>query len=269
VIRTNVRLVRGCRYPVLFILALLLGFGFPAAGAAAGPLVYDHADLLTAEQEAELAAKAAELGAERQTDFIIITLNETGGKDIVDYVADFYDETAPGYDGPHGNAAILAIDLEQRDVFLAGFKHAEVRLSDARLDNIRTKITPYLSAGRFYDAFDQYLELAHKYMGFRPGVNPDSIFFKTGFQLAVSVGLAAVVVGMMAYRSGGRVTINARTYLDAGRSRVVSKSDVFINKTVTRTKIERNQSGGGGGSFGGGGGVTRGGHSFSGSRGKF
>jgi uncharacterized protein len=250
-------------------MALLWAFLFPAAGAASGTFIYDHADLLTAEQEAALAAKAAELGARRETDFIIITLNGTGGKDIVDYVADFYDETAPGYDGPHGNAAILAIDLEQRDVFLAGFKQAEVRLNDARLDNIRTKITPHLSAGRFYDAFDQYLELAHKYMGFRPGVNPDSLFFNTGFQLAVSVGLAAVAVGVMAYRSGGRVTINARTYLDASRSRVVSKSDVFVNKTVTRTKIERNQSGGGGGGFGGGGGVTRGGHTFSGSRGKF
>lgn len=259
--------IRMARLLLLFLLAVAV---FPPSAALAEKtLIYDHAGLLTAEQEAALAERAHALGARRETDFLIITLNGTGGKDIVEYVADFYDETAPGYDQPHGNAAILAIDLRERDVFLAGFKKAEIRLDDGRLDKIRMKITPYLSNGQYFEAFTRYLELAHDYIGFRPGVNPDSVFFKTWFQLAFSLGLAAVIVGLMAYRSGGRVTINAHTYMDKGRSRIVSRSDVFVNKKVTRRKIERSSSGGGGGFGGGGGGVTRGGHTFSGSRGKF
>lgn len=253
----------------LLIVVLLLAGGFAPVHAASEKLVYDHAGLLTPDEIGRLAAQSAELGKERETEFIIITLNGTDGKDIVDYVADFYDETAPGYDRPHGNAAILAIDMKERDVFLAGFKKAETYLDSERLDRIRQKITPKLSAGDFYGAFSSFLELSHEYMGYRPGVNPENILFKTWFQLAVSIGLATVVVGIMAINSGGRVTVNAQTYLDGSRSRVVSKTDRFVNQTVTKTKIQKSSSSGGGGFGGGGGGITRGGHSFSGSRGKF
>lgn len=259
----------------IFLLSLLalawLTAGWPMPVQAAGKqLVYDHAGLLSSGEIDALEARAAKLGAKRETDFIIITLNGTGGKDIVDYVADFYDEMAPGFDRPHGNTAILAIDLEERDVFLAGFKKAETYLDDKRLDMIRTRITPALSAGDYYGAFLKYVDLSHEYMGIRPGANPENLLFKTWFQLAVSFGVAAIAVGVMAYHSGGRVTVNAHTYLDGTRSGIISKTDRFINKTVSRKKIERSSSGGGGGGFGGGGGgVTRGGHTFSGSRGKF
>lgn len=238
-----------------------------AALAESEYLVYDYADLLSDEEEEELESLAAELGAERETDFIIITLDGTDGVDIEDYVADFYDENAPGYDRPHGNAAILAIDLDRRDVFLAGFGDAETLLDADRLDKIRNKITPYLSEGEYYEAFTRYVELAHDYMGYRPGVNPDNILFKDWFQILVSLVVAGAAVGIMAMNTGGRVTVNARTYLDDKRSGVVSRRDHFVNKTVTKTKIQKSSSGGGGG--GGGGGTTSGGRSYSSSRGKF
>ena len=251
-------------------LGLLLVFAHPAAAETgrAKPLVYDYADLLSDGEESALRSLAAELGAERETDFLIITLDGTGGVDIQDYVARFYDDEAPGYDRRHGNAAMLAIDLEERDLFLAGFGKAETWLDDGRLNKIRDRITPLLSEGEYYKAFEKYLKLAHDYMGYRPGVNPDNILFKAWFQIAVSLAVAAVAVSVMAASSGGRITVNARTYLDEKRSGVVDRSDRFTHKTVTRTKIEKSSSGGGGG-FGGGGGVTPGGRSFSSSRGKF
>jgi len=254
----------------LVALGTLLMFALPAAAEQPinKPLVYDHADLLTDEEENGLRTLAAELGAKRETDFLIITLDGTGGLDIEDYVARFYDDVAPGYDGPHGNAAILAIDLRERDVFLAGFGKAETYLDSGRLDKIRVKITPLLSAGDFHEAFEKYIRLAHDYMGYRPGVNPDNILFKNWFQVAVALVVGAVTVGVMAANAGGRVTVNERTYLNEKRSGVVTKRDQFINKTITKTKIEKPSSGGG--SFGGGGGgVTPGGRSFSSSRGKF
>jgi uncharacterized protein len=255
----------------LVILGILLMFALPAAAEQpiAKPLVYDRAELLSDEEENELRSLAAELGAERETDFLIITLDGTGGLDIEDYVARFYDDIAPGYDRPHGNAAILAIDLRERDVFLAGFGKAETYLDSGRLDKIRGKITPLLSASEYYEAFEKYILLAHDYMGYRPGVNPDNILFRDWFQVAVALVVGAVTVGVMAANAGGRVTVNDRTYLDEKRSGVVAKRDQFIHKTVTKTKIEKPSSGGGSFGGGGGGGVTPGGRSFSSSRGKF
>ena len=51
--------------------------------------------------------------------------------------------------------------------------------------------------------------------GIRPGVDPENLLFQTWFQLTISCIIGGVVVGMMAYHSGGRVTVNHRTYRKA------------------------------------------------------
>jgi uncharacterized protein len=103
-------------------------------------------------------------------------------------------------------------------------------------------------------------------MGFKPGVNPDNILFNIWFQLGGALAIGGIVVGMMVYRSGGRVTVNRQTYEDASNSGILDRQDQYIRTTVTKHKIEKSS---GSSSSGGGGGVTGGGHSHSGSRGKF
>lgn len=229
-------------------------------------LVYDKAELLTQEEYDELNKMANEYGAKRETDIIILTTNNMENIDVVDMTEDFYDEMGLGYDKAFGNAVILTLDMNNRDVYLAGFYKAEKYLDDGRLDKIRNKITPYLSNGDYKLAFEKYIKTSYKYMGFEPGVNPDNILFSIWFQLGAAIAIGGIVVGIMAYRSGGRVTVNRKTYEDAGSSGIVDRQDRYIRTTVTKTKIQKNT---GGGSGGGGGGVTRGGHSHSGSRGKF
>lgn len=226
--------------------------------------VYDGAQLLTADEVVELEALSRNLGADRDTAFIILTLNGTEGKDIVQYVGDFYDEQAPGYNQPHGNTAILTIDMQERDVYLAGFKKAEEYLDDRRLDQIRNKITPALSEGQYFQAFSAFINMSHDYMGFEPGVNPENILFKWWFQLLVSIIFSGIIVTLMAYRSGGRVTVSDKTYMDSLNSGIIDKHDRYVRKTVTKRKkpSDTNKNGGGGG-------ITGGGHSHSGSRGKF
>lgn len=230
-------------------------------------LIYDNAGLLTDDEREELTEMAAKYGGKRETDIIVYTVSDAGGKDVVKLTEDFYDEKGPGYDKPFGNAVILTMDMENREIYLAGFYKAEKYLDDKRLDKIRSKITPDLSKGQYAEAFETYIKTAYKYMGFRPGANPDNILFKLWFQLVVSLGLGGLIVGIMAYGSGGKITVNHRTYEDATSSGVVDYKDRYLRTTVTRRKIPKNNGGSGGG--GGGGGVTRGGHSHSGSRGSF
>ncbi|WP_339158223.1 TPM domain-containing protein [Paenibacillus sp. FSL W8-0186] len=253
---------------VLFCLAayLVIPFGTSAA-AETKKLIYDEANLLTEEEYMELNAMANEYGAKQETDIIIITSNNEDNTDVELMTEDFYDEQAPGYDKPHGNAVILTLDMKNRDVYLAGFYKAEELLDDGRLDRIREKITPNLSNGDYKLAFEKYIKTAHKYMGFKPGVNPDNPLFNFGFQLIAALVVGGIVVGIMTYRSGGRVTVNRRTYEDASTSGIVDRQDQYLRTTTTKRKIERSTSSSSGG--GGGGGITGGGHSHSGSRGKF
>lgn len=256
---------------LVILIFLVASLAAPVQMAAAAPtktLIYDKANLLSSEEYDELNAMANEYGAKRETDIIIITSNNADNIDVEKMTEDFYDNEAPGYDKSHGNAVILTLDMRNRDVYLAGFYKAEQYLDDGRLDKIRNRITPDLSNGDYKRAFEKYIKTAHKYMGFKPGVNPDNPLFNIWFQLAAAGIFGGIVVSTMAYRSGGRITINRRTYEDASTSGIVDRQDQYLRTTTTKRKIERNTGSSSGGG-GGGGGITGGGHSHSSSRGKF
>lgn len=257
-------LKKQCLLSFIMILMLVLPWAMPAKAAPLNQYLFDHAHLLTAKEAADLQSLSSKLGQERNTALLIITVNGTDGKTLQKYVEDFYDAEDPGYDKPHGNTAILAIDMQQRDVYLAGFQKAEQYLDGGRLDQIRHKITPDLSDGHYFQAFSAFIQTSYDYMGYEPGVNPENILFKWWVQLIAALVVAGVAVLLMVIRSGGRVTVNAQTYLDRNQSRVLSQYDQFVRETVTRTKKPENNT-----KSGGGGGVTGGGYSHSGSGGKF
>ncbi|MGN9863849.1 TPM domain-containing protein [Bacillus swezeyi] len=249
------------RTAMIFCLSFLV-FILSAANAAASEqkrYVYDEAGLLTKKEIEKLETLAGKLGAKRETDFIIVTTNDTNGRDVVKYTEDFYDEKAPGYKQKHGSTAILTLDMQNREVYLAGFKKAEEYLNDARLDTIREKITPDISKKHYKIAFEAFIKAAYDDMEKKPWI--DSIFFKTWFQALVSAAIAGIAVAIMKYNSGGKVTVNARTYMNDDTSRIIRKKDEYIRTTVTKQRKPSNKSSGGG--------TTSGGHSHSGSRGSF
>lgn len=280
-------------WTVLFFLAVYLILPIRTIEAAnTKPLIFDEANLLTQDERDKLNVMANEYGAERETDIIILTArNLTDNNDVETMTENFYDEYAPGYDKPHGNTVILTVVLRSRDVDLQGYYKAEEYLDSSRLNDIQNQITPFLSSGDYEQAFELYIKTAYDYLGMEPDINqdvnhgansgisqdiypgvdpsvdPDNIFFNIWFQLAVSMVIGGVAVGVMAYRSGGRVTVNRHTYEDATTSGILQREDRYLRTTVTKRKIERNKSGGSGGS--GGGGISRGGHSHSSSSGKF
>lgn len=262
------------RVAFLILLALTcLGGGtaamLPSVAAAAEVsknLIYDEAELLSTGQREELNRLANQYGADRQTDIIIYISSNVYDEDVVKLTEDFYDEQGPGYDKSHGNAVILTLDTRNRDVYLASFYKAEDYLDDGRLDRIRSRITPYLTEGDYVTAFREYIKTANRYLGVRPGANPDNPLFNLWVQLGAALVIGGVTVLLMSKRSGGRVTVNGQTYEDRATTSVLNREDRYIRTTVTRHKIQKNNNSGSGG---GGGGMTGGGHSHSGSRGSY
>ncbi|MCM3041550.1 TPM domain-containing protein [Paenibacillus motobuensis] len=265
---------RGALLGLAAIILLLVGYLFspvPFATAAVETkkLIYDKANLLTEEEYLELNKLANELGAKRDTDIMLITTNNDQNLDVVAITQNFYDNQAPGYDKPHGNTVLLTLDMRNREVYIAGFYNAKQYLGDDRVDKIRGKISSDLSAGNYKQAFEEYIQSSYEYMGIKPGVNPDNILFNIWFQLGGALAIGAIVVGIMAARTGGRVTVSRRTYEDGSTSGIVGKEDRYIRTTVTKQKIEKSSGSSSSSGGGGGGGITGGGHSHSGSRGSF
>lgn len=270
VIRDNNKLY----FRILVVLSLLILMPLISnqivLGAESKQRIYDFAQLLTPDEVKGLEALAAQHSKKRETDFIVLTSNDADGKDIVKYMEDFYDERGLGYDKAHGNTVIITLDMGARDVYVAGFYKGKKYLDNKRSDLVRQKITPQLSSGNYYEAFSSFIKTSSKYMGFRPGANPNSPIFNIWFQLIISLAVGSGVVGAMAYRTGAKMTVNEGTYRDVSKSRIVDRRDNYIRTTTTRIKKPSNNSSSGSGSgFGGGGGISRGGHSHSGSRGKF
>lgn len=257
-----VRKIQGIIAIVIILFAILQ---MPCAAQATTnqqQYIYDEAGLLTTEEKQELEQLAQKLSAEDDTAYVILTVNGTNGKGIETYMGDFYDNKGLGYNKKHGNTAILSLDMQERDVYLAGFKKARVYLNADRLTKVRQRVTPALSEGDYYDAFRQFIEDSHYYMG----TTPPGILYQWWFQIGVGLLLATIIVGAMAYNRGGKMTATERNYFNATSPGIIKKEDRFIRTMVTKTKKPSNNSSGGGG---GGGGRTGGGHSYSGSGGKF
>lgn len=241
------------------LILLFTGIGGITVFAAVDQHIYDEANLLSKSEIAELEAVAAEHSQKNDTDFLFLTTADEQSPDIVTYMSDFFDEWA-GQNNQE-NAVLLTMNIATRDVYLAGFGTAETTLDNKRVDLVLDRIITEMQNGDYADAFQETVTTSSRYMEFRPGVNPENIFFKTWFQLALALLLGGGVVSFMLYNSGGRVTTTASTYFDGDHTRVTGTRDQFRNKTVSRRKVPKKSSGGGG--FGGGG-STGGGRSFSG-----
>lgn len=251
----------------LLLIALACVFWLLATSSVAAVSdrhIYDNAGLLNGGEAQDLEAQAMDYSREENADFLLLTTDGMEGKDIKTFMGDFFDGWA--VDNNQENAVLLTIDIASREVFLAGFGTAETSLDDERIELVLDRIVPYLQSADYGGAFEETMAASSEYMDYRPGVNPESIFLKTWLHAALSLALGGGIVGAMLYNSGGRITTTPRTYFDDNNTHVRNHEDRFRNKTVTRTKIQKNKGGGGG--FGGGG-MTGGGRSFSGGGRKF
>lgn len=226
--------------------------------------VFDEAALLTDEEITEIEAMAKEYSEQRETDFVILTTDSSATAKR--YMQDFYDEQGLGYDSEHGNTAIITVNINNREVYLAGFGKAEKYLTDRRLDKVREKITDDLTDGEYLYAFKGFIKKSDYYFDYEPNVNPDNVFYKTWFQFLLALVISVLIVGLMLYQEKSKITTTQNTYKDMKRSKVISQKDRFIRQHVTKTHSPQSKSNNSGG---GGGGTTGGGSSHSGSGGRF
>src|SRR5699024_4421175 len=126
-------------------LLLLVLLCFSSSAFAAEQHIYDGAGLLSEPEVQELEALAEEHRRKHDADFLLLTTESTGGSSIVTYMGDFFDDWADT--NGQENAVLLTIDIGNRDVYLAGFGTAQRTLDSQRIELVRDRIMPEMSAG--------------------------------------------------------------------------------------------------------------------------
>jgi uncharacterized protein len=289
-------------FTAIFVLSLLSPLASSTALAAVDTQkVYDYYGYFTQEEMKNLEEISAEYGEEGKIDIVMIIADGLGGKTPKKYMEDFYDEMGFGYDQEFGDTSMILINLEKdnRWVEIQSYGQAQYYINNDRTEYILDDVADILKNQKYYDALEEFAKQAAYYMNEEKGVKipsstdvgsgssdsvPDdygnesydgdsdyygekeeNIFFNTWAQLVIALVIGGVTVGVMAATSGGTVTVDNRTYLDAGNSSVVASRDDYIRTTTTRVrKPQNNDNNNSGPRSSGGGGVSSGGNSHSG-----
>lgn len=241
---------------LVLTLAAMLAVSVSAAGM---PRLVDAADLLTAEQEAELLAHLDQLSQELQVDVAIVTMESCGGYSADQVVEAYYDQYGFGY-GPSRDGVLLMLSMAERDwrILSNGFGSDAIPPSD--IDYIGDNIVDELSDGAYMDAFMEFIDLCrYEIEGERNGFP-----FEFGLSLTVSViiGFVVALIVTLIMRSklkSVRSRTGAREYAKPGSMKITRSSDLFLYRTLDRREKPKESSSG---SHGGGGGRSIGGGKF-------
>lgn len=259
-------------YPFLFLLLLMtltiLPFSSIAKAATEEGVerIYDYAQTLTSEEKNDLEDLAESYYEETGNNYLVVTTTTRGEydyeessslvKDCELYSEAFYDSFLSTYGNDYKNCVILTVDLsENRYADISGQNELKTKLDSERCTLASEKIVSYLHEKDYANAYSKYMKTVNRYQKIKPGLNPDSFFLKIWFHIIVSLLTGGIIIGIMIYNSGGKMTANGQTYLDENRSRLLRRDDFYVRTHTTRTKRETSSnsgsSGGGGSSSGG------------------
>ena len=252
--------------------------------------VFDYAELIDEADEREMHLWIQDMRENWGMDLAYLTTNDTEGKTVQQYGADFYVEHDLGL-GENYDGVIFVLDMGNREGQIITSGKAIDIYTDYYIDQMWNNMVGYLSDGDYYNAFfSLYMdmnELAGEYEQYQ--TDPDSFisdYSKAQKQKSIftSLGIAAIfslVIAGFAVSSMKKACRNVRPYTD-GRAYLkengfylTTNQDSFATTHTSMMPIPRDDddhhSGGiGGGSWGGGSSTfSGGGRSFGGGGGKF
>lgn len=256
------------RYRILLIMCLTVLAGISSRFAAYGTekstqRVFDEAGLLTVEEIEDLETQIASLQKLMRMDVVLVTTDETNGKDSRNYADDYYDYGGFGV-GKNANGVLFLIDMDNREIYIST-SGAMIRfLTDKRIDNMLDREIVYMKKSDYFGTMNQFLKDVEGY--YRDGI-PNRQYnydIETGmvsryYSIRWYEILAAIVIpgfvafstccgvaksyemkkerkqgtdALLAYRQGAAYDLSIAT-------------DELIDKTLTHRRIETHSSGGG------------------------
>ena len=210
-------------------------------------LLYDDADLLTDSEEAALMGKLAAVSTGYEAQIVVVTIASMDGGNIDTYVDYVYDSMGFGY-GENYDGVLLLVCLDPREYRILSNGFAGVAIDPDDISKISDKIVGDLSDGDYAGAFNQFADECAYYLDGHINGFP----FNAGKSLAISLIVGVVIGLIVAFVLKGQLKSvhsqsRAQEYVKTGSMHVNLSNDMFLYRTVTRTKKQSSSSSGSGG----------------------
>ena len=234
----------------ILLCVLILAAAFIPASADTLPRVVDNAGLLTDSEISALEKKATSYWDAFGLDVAIVTVNSLDGKTAMAYADDYYDEQGYGY-GSDYSGILLLLAMDTREWYITTCGKAISIFTDRSLDEMGQEMLPDLSSGRYYDAFDTWLELIPQYCVAYDNAIPlprqsSPLFMGILSGLAGGILVAVIAVAVMCFQMRtARAQQNATQYIQKGSYHLHTNRDLYLYSHVSRTRRQDNSSGGG------------------------
>lgn len=221
----------------------------------------DKADLLTDSQEKDLLATLDDLSRKWKCSICLLTVDSING-DLQAFADDYYDYNGMGAEY-NDSGVIMVISMAERDWIFSSDGYARQAITDYGRDYIVDSMIDNLRTGNYYNAFNDYANACDYLLGLydsgtvydvnykAPKTSADRLrylFYSLGIGLLVAI---FPILSMKADLKTVHMNRNAANYKAHNGMTLRVHSDRFINKTVTRTAIPKDDGGSRGGSFGG------------------
>lgn len=145
------------------IVSLLLAFSLLFSSALAWGDVVDNADILTDDQEAQIAARINELRRNNGQDFAFLSTDDFICFDPVEFGAFYWDQNGFGLGLDHSGVLVyLDMNIQMMVIITSG--QAMTDIPDDKVDVILDAAMPLLQEGDFCGAVMLALNMADEYI---------------------------------------------------------------------------------------------------------
>ena len=225
----------------------------PAATEAALPeneqFLYDEADLLTDSEEEALVQKLEEVSHATNAQIVVVTLASMDGGNIDEFIDYLYDTMGFGY-GENHDGVLLLVCMDPREYRILSNGYAGTAIGPDQIDTLCDFMETYLPNGHYVAAFNSFADQCGEFLEYYQMGSP----FRVGKNLAISliIGIIAGLIVVLVLKSqlkSVRKQDQAHRYVKPGSMTVDMQYDIFLYRTVTRTKkqerVESTSSGSG------------------------
>lgn len=202
-------------------------------------LLYDEADLLTDSEEATLVEKLKEVSHACNAQLVVVTIASMDGGDIDSYVDYLYDSMGFGYGEKH-DGVLLLVCMDPREYRILSNGYAGTAIGPDQIDTLCDFMETYLPNGHYTSAFHSFADQSSEFLEYYLMGSP----FKVGKSLAISLIIGIIAGLIVAFILKGQLKSvrkqdQAYGYVKPGSMTVNIQYDIFLYRTVTRTKKQK------------------------------